>query len=232
MMNGFNPFLKYNDGNPEFSWSMVLSVSPSVYVFLPNFLSIIDLVSPVTISIAHTSSNCSRTSIPSSMSYYTLRPFRYPASLLCPINAQVSLLLFYFYFEWVHPCIIIIISLPNCGLYIARLILLLRPGQSLNKFKVDWNVCIIHSTSNPSLVLYQLPYLVSLNLLLLEQSQLKTNVPSPSYKPFIVLSSAVTGLVRLLVGWLEQASKSQPVRSFDWLPAGWFWSSLINRVTS
>ena len=35
-------------------------------------------------------------------------------------------------------------------------------------------------------------------------------------------TSAVTGLVRLLVGWLEKASKSQPVRSFDWLPAGWF----------
>jgi len=35
-------------------------------------------------------------------------------------------------------------------------------------------------------------------------------------------TSAVTGLVRLLVGWLEKASKSQPVRSFDWLLAGWF----------
>ena len=35
-------------------------------------------------------------------------------------------------------------------------------------------------------------------------------------------SSDVTGLVRLLVGWLEKLQKSQPVRSFDWLPAGWF----------
>ena len=34
--------------------------------------------------------------------------------------------------------------------------------------------------------------------------------------------SDVTGLVRLLVGWLEMASKSQPVWSFDWLAAGWF----------
>src|SRR6266704_409808 len=30
-------------------------------------------------------------------------------------------------------------------------------------------------------------------------------------------ASDVTGLVRLLVGWLESASKSQPVRSFDCL---------------
>jgi len=32
--------------------------------------------------------------------------------------------------------------------------------------------------------------------------------------------SDVTGLVRLLVGWLEMLQKSQPVRSFDWLAAG------------
>jgi hypothetical protein len=47
-----------------------------------------------------------------------------------------------------------------------------------------------------------------------------------------VRASDVTGLVRLLVGWLESALKSQPVRSFDWLAAGWFQSYLINRVTS
>ena len=35
-------------------------------------------------------------------------------------------------------------------------------------------------------------------------------------------ASDVTGLVRLLVGWLEKLQKSQPVQSFDWLPAGWF----------
>ena len=34
--------------------------------------------------------------------------------------------------------------------------------------------------------------------------------------------SDVTSLVRLLVGWLEKLQKSQPVRSFDWLAAGWF----------
>lgn len=94
---------KYDGGNPEISWRVVLSVSSSVYVFPPNFLSIIDPVSPVTISFAHTLSDCLRTSIPSSMSYYTLRPFRYPASLLCPINVQVSLLLFYFYFWMSAP---------------------------------------------------------------------------------------------------------------------------------
>jgi len=38
----------------------------------------------------------------------------------------------------------------------------------------------------------------------------------------LAVVSDVTGLVRLLVGWLEIASKSQPVRSFDWLAAGWF----------
>ena len=32
--------------------------------------------------------------------------------------------------------------------------------------------------------------------------------------------SDVTGLVRLLVGWLEMLQKSQPVRSFNWLAAG------------
>lgn len=119
--------------------------------------------------------------------------------LIIPYGLSDTLLLFFarlmckchycffiFIFEWAHPCCIITISLPNCGPYIARLIPLLRPGQSLNEFEVDWNVYIMHSTSNPSLVLCQLPYLVSLNLLLLEQSQLKTNVSSPSHRPFIV----------------------------------------------
>ena len=83
---------------------------------------------------------------------------------------KVLLLLFYFY-PWMNaPMYYYYYFLAKLSATYSRLILLLRSGQGVNEFEVDRNVCIVHSVSDPSLVLYQLPCLVSLNLLLLKQS--------------------------------------------------------------
>ena len=148
--------IRYNSGNPEFSWSVVLSAYSSDYALIPNLLHIVDPVSPVTISFTHTSSNCWQTY---SFINVLLQPTAFPIPWFSSLSNQCAKCYYYFFIfilEWVHPCIIII-SLPNCQRHITGFILLLRLGQGLNKFEVDWNVCIIHSVPDPSPVLCQLP---------------------------------------------------------------------------